>query len=66
MGTYLHSYVKVGEAVHKLGAHFLESIPDGPLDHNENPRIIAILAQTDSIIYYTVMLALMRVGFVVR
>ncbi|KAK7464743.1 hypothetical protein VKT23_005949 [Stygiomarasmius scandens] len=61
--TYL-TYRELGEAVHNLGRCILESIPTGPLDSNGKPKIIALYASLDPLIYVVVILAILRAGFV--
>ncbi|THU93668.1 acetyl-CoA synthetase-like protein [Dendrothele bispora CBS 962.96] len=58
------TYAELGEAIHNLGRRILESIPTGPLDSNGRPKIIALYAALDPLIYTVIILAIIRAGFV--
>ncbi|KAF5360057.1 hypothetical protein D9758_007606 [Tetrapyrgos nigripes] len=57
------TFAELGEAVHTLGRYILDNIPDGPTDSDGKPKVIAIFATLDPLVYATTILAISRTGF---
>ncbi|THU89990.1 acetyl-CoA synthetase-like protein [Dendrothele bispora CBS 962.96] len=58
------TFAELGEAVHALGNYIHSSIPSGPIDPaTGKPKIIAIFASLDPLVYATTILAINRAGF---